>query len=56
MLADWTKLAWNASARPKQFDAMAGTAFWAHTFGRFLAQTNRLNTLNSLFGVDASFF
>ena len=56
MLADRAEFAGHPSAGPQKFHAVARTAFGTNAFGRFLAETNRLDTLNPFFGVAVSLF
>ena len=54
MLANGTEFAWHTSAGPEKLYAMMGSALWTYAFRLFLAQTNRLNAFDLLFGVAVS--
>lgn len=56
MLADWAEFSGHPSAGPQKLHAVACTAFGTNAFRRLFAETNGLDTLNSLFGVAASLF
>ena len=56
MLAYRAKFAGHPPAGPQEFHAVACAAFGADAFRRFFAETNGLDTLDSLFGITVTLF
>ena len=56
MLAHRAEFAGLAASGPQKLDLVAGAAFGANAFRRFLAQAQGLNGLNCLVGVAGLFF
>ena len=56
MLANRAELTGDPPAGPQELHAVACTAFGTDAFRRFFAETNGLDTLDSLFGITVSLF